>query len=232
MLQIYFGNDVVKIRTTALLAVEQFVSSGYQLQRIDPSEINQSRIIDMLGAVSLFGEKTVFLLDTPSDDADAYVLVTGVIEEMIKSENIFIVIESTLTALAKKKWQAADVKEEFTAKAVAYFDTFKMAEALTLRDKKTLWMLFAQAKRENLSAEEIAGVLWWQLKTMRLAAVTKSAEEAGMKSYPYDKAKKALRNFKAGEIEKLSRDLLQVYHDGHGGIKDIDLGLEEWVLAI
>jgi hypothetical protein len=62
--------------------------------------------------------------------------------------------------------------------------------------------------------------------------MVRTADEAGMKSYPFDKAKKSLRNFKSGELETLSRDLLRVYHDGHGGIKDIEIGLEEWVLGI
>lgn len=51
-----------------------------------------------------------------------------------------------------------------------------------------------------------------------------------MKSYPYDKAKRSLCNFKPGELETISRDLLAVYHDGHSGVKDIEVGLEEWVL--
>jgi hypothetical protein len=82
----------------------------------------------------------------------------------------------------------------------------------------------------GLSAEEIIGTLWWQLKTLRLAMLTKSAEEAGVKDFPYNKAKRALKNFKDGEIETLSLRLLNLYHDGHAGKCDIDLALEEWVL--
>ena len=38
--------------------------------------------------------------------------------------------------------------------------------------------------------------------------------------------------FKEGELEALSRSLLALYHDGHGGKKDIDLALEKWTLTI
>jgi hypothetical protein len=53
-----------------------------------------------------------------------------------------------------------------------------------------------------------------------------------MKDFPYNKAKRSLRNFKEGELEKLSQTLLAVYHDGHGGKRDIDLALEKWTLTI
>jgi len=103
---------------------------------------------------------------------------------------------------------------------------------LANKDKKSLWLLFCEAKRNGLSGEEIIGTLWWQLKSLRLAAMTNSASEAGMKDFTYNKAKRALRNFRDGELETLSHSLLLAYHDGHGGIRDIDYALEEWVLGL
>jgi len=107
-----------------------------------------------------------------------------------------------------------------------------MAEALARKDKRSLWILLCEAKRNGLSAEEIIGTLWWQLKTMRLASLTSSAEEAGVKDYPYNKAKQSLRNFKPGELGSISFRLMNLYHEGHKGKRDIDLALEEWVLTV
>jgi hypothetical protein len=75
-------------------------------------------------------------------------------------------------------------------------------------------------------------MLWWQLKTLRLAAVTDSPSEAGLKDYPYKKAKGALRHFKPGEVESLSNSLLTLYHEGHQGKADMELRLEEWALSL
>ena len=61
---------------------------------------------------------------------------------------------------------------------------------------------------------------------------TKSAEEAGQKPFVYQKAKRALSKFKSGELEKLSRELLVLYHEGHMGKGDINLTLEKWVLNV
>ena len=88
------------------------------------------------------------------------------------------------------------------------------------------------ARQAGVSAEEVIGILWWQLKTLRLAAVTKSAPEAGMKDFPYNKAKRALGNFSDGELETLSHSVLRVYHDGHAGKTDIDFALEQFVLSL
>jgi len=75
-------------------------------------------------------------------------------------------------------------------------------------------------------------MLWWQLKALRLAKQTSSASEAGMKDFPYNKAKRALAKFSEGEVEKLAQSLLEVYHDGHAGVRDMETSLEEWILRL
>ncbi len=93
-------------------------------------------------------------------------------------------------------------------------------------------MLLAEARLAGVRSEELVGILWWQLKTMRLAAVTRSAIDAGMKDFLYNKAKRALGLFKEGEVNELSRSLLELYHLSHQGKRDMDLALEEWVLKM
>ena len=232
MLELYFGNDTIAVRQKAIARFDVLVEQGFRPERVEALDLTSDKIAEIAGSVSLFGEKTVFLLESPSEAADLIDGFYKALPELAATENAVIVIEGPLLAPAKKKWQAAAVVEECTKPAAARFDSFKMAEALSLKDKKSLWVLLQEARREGLSSEEIIGTLWWQLKTLRLVLVTSSAEEAGMKSYPYDKAKRAVRNFKLGELEAISRRLLKVYHDGHGGVKDIEVGLEEWVLTI
>ena len=52
-----------------------------------------------------------------------------------------------------------------------------------------------------------------------------------MKEFPYNKAKRSLAQFSPGAVAELSQSLLELYHDGHAGLRDIDLALEEWVLS-
>ncbi len=152
---------------------------------------------------------------------------------MALSPHAFIIIEGPLLADEKRLYQK-QATEMFEAKAIARerYNVFTLAESLLKKDKKQLWLQLQEARVAGLSTEEIIGTLWWQLKSLRLAKLTKSAAEAGMKDYPYSKAKRALSVFKEDELEELSASLLAVYHDGHGGVRDIDTALETWVLSL
>lgn len=232
MLNVYYGNDMVAARKAALSAIDaSSVKSEARLTKLESSNFAPGMLADMLGAVSLFGEAELFLIDTPSENPEFYAEVVGVLSDMQESSNQFVIIEGALLAAEKKKFEKhAGVIEEFKKTADTPFNVWAMADALSSRDRKSLWVLLMDAKRAGLVAEEIIGTLWWQLKTLRLAMLTKSAHDAGMKDFPYNKAKRALVNFKEGEVVQLSQGLIRVYHDGHGGVRDIDEGLEEWVL--
>lgn len=232
MLNLYYGNDVVKARQAALKAVDVFTKENkVTVHKIESEQFSVGLLAQILGSTSLFGGGELYLIDTPSEDDDFFNAVLKVLPEMTQSSNYFILMEGTLLAPERKKFETCvSLMEEFKKTAETPFNVWAMADALASRDKKSLWVLLQDAKRAGLVAEEIIGTFWWQLKTLRLAMLTKSAIEAGMKDFPYNKAKRALSNFKEGEVESLSRGLLTVYHDGHGGVRDIDEGLEEWVL--
>ena len=181
----------------------------------------------------MFGEKVIYLIDTPSADALFYEEVSTTLEAFKDSLNVFVVIEDSLLAAQKKIFtKYADSIEEVKTQKEERYNVFALADSLSRKDKKTLWMQLQEATQRGLSAEEIIGTLWWQLKTLRLAKLTKDAHQAGMKDFTYNKAKRSLSYFKNGELEQLSTTLLSVYHDGHLGKVDINLALEKWVLTI
>lgn len=232
MLYLYYGNDTITVRARAFAAADKLAEiENARITRLEQNEFAPGMLANLLGATSLWGEQEIYILDTPSEDAVFFAEVISSAAALGESTNQFVIMEVAMLAPERKKFEKyATVLEESKRETTDRFDVFRMAEALSKRDKKSLWVLLQEAKRAGLSAEEIIGTLWWQLKTLRLAALTKSADEAGMKSYPFDKAKRALFLFKPGELESTSANLLRVYHDGHGGVRDIDEGLEEWVL--
>ena len=233
MLYVFCGNDSIGVRERAFLLVHEKEEAGARVVRIDADTYAPGLFSDLVGAVSLFGGPEVYLLDTPSVANDVYEDALAHLEAFAESAHTFIIIEGTLLAPEKKKFEKHAVSLiEVKSEAGERFNSFALADALTAKDKKSLWMLLQDAKQAGLSEEELIGTLWWQLKTLRLAALTKSAAEAGMKDWPYNKAKRSLSNFKSGEVETLARSLLAVYHDGHGGLRDIDLSLEAWTLSI
>ena len=232
MLRLYFGTDRQKVRDAATEFIDANFPPDGTLTTIDAQSFVPGQIADALGASSLFGGAEWYVIDTPASDADFAEEVKHNLKEMAESTNTFLIMEGALLAPAKKLYaKHAASSEEFTAQKSDRFNTFIMADALANKDRRQLWVLLQGAKAEGLAAEEIIGMLWWQLKALRLAEVTSSASEAGMKDFPYNKAKRSLSKFAPDEVMQLSQSLLELYHDGHGGVRDIDLALEEWVLS-
>lgn len=233
MLRIFCGNDTVKVRQGAFAFIGKQEVAGVTVTYIDADNFVPGVLADSAGASSLFGGEELFVLDTPSGKKEFDEEVKENLAALSESPNNFVVIEENLLAAPKKQYQKyAESLEEFKGERAERFNVFAMADALSRKDKKTLWLLLQEAKQTGLSEEEIIGTLWWQLKTLRLAAVTNSASEAGMKDFPYNKAKRSLSKFQAGELEKISHNLLFVYHNGHAGVRDIDISLEKWVLTL
>ncbi len=233
MLKVFCGSDTIAVRQKAFDCVHSFEKDGTAVTLIEGDGYVSGFLNDAIGASSLFGGQEVFLIDTPASNKDLNTEVSDLLEQLGSSNNLFVVIEGVILAPEKKQYATyAESLEEFKGKTLEKFNAFALADALSSRDKKSLWLLVQKAKLAGLSEEEMISILWWQIKSMRLAAVTKSAEEAGMKDFPYNKAKRSLSKFKEGELEKISHGLLTLYHQGHYGEADLDLGLEEWVLGL
>lgn len=232
MLHVFFGTDVVGVRKAA----HDFLSGqagGGASTAITAETYVPGIFADLAESSSLFGEKQLVLIDTPSELAEMKEAVWDMLPQLASSANTFVLIEGKLLAADQKKFKThAASMEEFHETKVEAFNMFGLADALANKDKKTLWILLTRAKQNGQSAEQIIGILFWQLKALRLAQVTKSAEEAGQKPFVWNKARRALVKFKEGELAAHSRELLSIYHDGHLGKRDADIALEEWVLRL
>lgn len=231
MLKVYFGSD----RHAVVEAVHEVLEKDNttESQTIDDRSFVPGTFIDLTSSVSLFEGAQTYIIDTPSSDKDFNEECLAALADMAASNNNFFIMEGALLAPQKKKFlKHTETLEEFTADKAERFNTFAMAEALARRDKKTLWTLLQEARLVGLREEEMIGILWWQLKAIRLASSTSSSSEAGMKDYPYKKAKQALSNFPNDDVITLSHSLLDLYHKSHKGVKQIDTSFEEWVLTV
>jgi hypothetical protein len=123
-------------------------------------------------------------------------------------------------------------KKEALALKGEKIDFFEFADALGRKDKKSLWVLFQDALEEQVPAEEIHGIFFWQVKSMLLAQKCKSPIDANMKPYPFQKAREYSRNYKDGELEKISFKLVSMYHEAHRGNEDFHIALESFILSL
>jgi DNA polymerase III delta subunit len=112
------------------------------------------------------------------------------------------------------------------------FNIFSLTDAIGARKKREAWLLYHKALASGMVPEEIFYKVVWQVKTLLLASRTCTASEADMKEYPYSKAKGFLKNFKEGELEKLSEDLVKGYHKVRRGEEETETFLEKTLLSL
>ena len=112
------------------------------------------------------------------------------------------------------------------------FNIFILTDAFGARDKKRAWIVFQQALGAGLSAEEVFFKIIWQVKSMLIASRTRSVSETDMKPFPYSKAKSFLKNFKSGELEKLSENLVTGYYQARRGEGEIETLVEKMLLKL
>lgn len=112
------------------------------------------------------------------------------------------------------------------------FNIWSFTDALGARDKKRAWLLYRKALAAGFVPEEVFYKAVWQVKTMLLAKRCSSAAEAGLKPFPYSKAKGFLRNWKEGELEKFSERLVMSYHEARRGEGEIETSLEKAILCL
>ncbi|MDP3875316.1 MAG: hypothetical protein Q8Q22_02240 [bacterium] len=112
------------------------------------------------------------------------------------------------------------------------FNIFALTDALGARQRKEAWILYQKALSLGLSAEEIFFKIVWQVKSMLIASKTKNVGETDMKMFPYSKAKSFLKNFKSGELEKLSESLAIGYHRARRGEAEIETLVEKLLLSL
>ena len=172
------------------------------------------------------------------ENSEAKDTVQDSLKDIAASDNVFVMLEGeldkkTLTKLEKHAYKV----QEFTSRLnldgkKEVFNNFALTDALGKRDKKNLWVLYQKALMNGSVPEELHGILFWQVKSMLLAVGSKSAEEAGLKPFVYNKAKGFARNYTHDELITLSRDLVTLYHDARRGIGDFGVRLEQWVLRV
>lgn len=188
-----------------------------------------------LGQQGMFAPQVALILDRALESAEGKELIIEQAETLIDADALVIDIETKVDAITKKKL-AKGIKievfggEEATADEPLPPNVFALTDAFAAGDRKGAWVTYRTLINAGAQPEEIHGALGWAVRGMVLAGKTKSATEAGMKDYPYKKAKGAVARIGLPQAEQLSRDLVALIHDSRKGQGDLEDLLEVFLL--
>lgn len=247
MIYFYYGTDIESSRKKAKITIDSLLAKkpDATLVKIGDEDITLERVNDLISGQALFSNKyIVFLYKTFENKNNKEILIKN-LKEINKSENIFIFVEEKIdkTTFGKieknsekiqefTKPEKSLTKKELLAQKGEKIDFFEFADALGKRDKRQLWVLYQDALREQVPAEEVHGIFFWQIKSMLFASKCKTPSEAGMKDYPFKKAREYSRNYNGGELEEKADKLVSMYHEAHRGDTDFFVALEKFILEL
>ncbi len=247
MIYFYYGTDAESARKKAQVTIDSLLvkKPDATLIRMGEEDISENKIQELVGGQALFAQKYIVYFNNTFDNKENKEVVLKNIKDIAKSENIFIFAEGKMDKVGFTKIEkVAEKVQEFTkaektlnkkeklALRGEKIDFFEFTEALGKRDKKGLWVLYQDALAEQVPAEEVHGIFFWEIKSMLLAKKSKTAAEAGMNPYPFQKVKEHLRNYKDGELENISSNLVSMYHEAHRGNIDFYIALEKFILEL
>lgn len=238
MLYLLYGTDRDKAREKAheLIASLQKKKPEAEVFRLDSDNWNGAKLDEFIGGQGLFERKFIVFANQLFGNDEVKKIILQKLPAIRQSENIFIFLESKIEKAGlleiSKVAEKVQVFEKKDGAKAESFNIFSLADALGARDRKSLWVLYQKALRRNASAEEVSGILFWQVKSIMLAQRTTSASEAGVSQFVFQKSKRYSRNFSLDEITATASKLITLYHNAHRGLVDFETGLERFTLCL
>jgi DNA polymerase III delta subunit len=228
MIYLLYGTDTDKARGKLNDLVGSLLKKKPDAShlKITDESFDPAQLEELIGSMGLFSSKAIIEVVNAFRNKDAKEIVLKKLKEIKESENIFVFLEGELdkATLAKFEKNSEKIQEFQSHSAEAPRDTkfniFSLTEAFGKRDKKQLWVLYTKAKMKDVADEEIHGILFWQLKAILQASAAKSAGEAGLNPFVYQKSLGFSKNFKPEELRATSSKLVSLYHDARRGIHD------------
>lgn len=205
MLYVFHGTDAATAGNKARALVDSLRKKrpDAAYEKMDGDNWNLSAVEGHLGGQGLFSNKYIVLVDRVTENKEAKDELPGLIPAMQESPNIFILSEGKLNAELKRAVEkSAEKIVECELKKEEPKESFNV---FALAD--------AVAKKDTVRA--------WMLYRKAVESGSEPEQTIGMLFW---KAKTI------GD-RKLAKELVTLYHDGHRGLVDLELGIERLILS-
>ncbi len=190
---------------------EKLITTLNARERLDVRTLTVDELMALASTDSLFGGARSFVVEGLLADPELGADVLDVAEAFVTSPHEFIFEEEKLLKKPTDKLTKAGVTIEVfeSAKKAEAINVFALADAMAARDRKRLWLLLHKALGSGVAPENVAGILAWKARDMV-----------------------AKRQGNVGELKKMSRRLVTMYHDSHRGGGELGLMLEHFALTL
>ena len=185
---------------------------GTAAQELRWEDITAEELASLASTASLLGDAETFVL-TGAIAGERGEEFLDLAKGLAQSPHTFIFEEEKLLKKPTDALAKAGVKPEIheAKKKAESFNMFGLAQTFGTRDKKKIWIGLQKAARVDAAPEAVAGMLHWKVRDM-----------LGKGSSAYTKE----------ELNKISRDLVALYHDSHRGAGELELLLERFALTL
>lgn len=238
MIRIFWGEDTAAARRALGRAVHDEKKSrpSAVIFRFDDLNFDPAAAREALSAISMFGDGNIVIFDGVTEHPEGS-LASKLVLEYRGSNNVILCRERAVEKETIEKLKTHALIQEFPLKTVKkeeHPNNFAIADALARRDRRGAWVEFERAMRRGVPAEEIHGIIFWQVKTLYISA-TQTKEEAaraGVKDYSWKKGAQNAKNFLISDLERLLELLKDMYHRSHRGELDLSIAIEKLLLTI
>ncbi len=241
MLNYFWGDNEIEARRAARVAVASARTSSPEALFIELAGENilLEQLQEVFYSQPLLGGATIVFLDQVFGGSDLNNFVADNLPTLISSPNQFIFFEGKTgavlaKAIAKAGGEAKEFKLPVTNKQMdpATAKLFAVADAFGNRDRKRAWLLYHDARRDEIPAEEAFWKFAWKIKTLLMVETAKVGDVLPLKPYPLAQARGQVKKYKSGELARLSSRLIHLYHDARRGLTDFDFALERLILEL
>ena len=247
MIYLLYGTDTHKSRTKLheMLEILSKKRPNSEIFKITSENWSEDKLLELFSSKGLFDQKYIVVLDNLFEKKEIKEFILEHMDEMKLSEHPFLILDGKVDTVSLKKIEKTAQKIQEFEKSENYPPShgyggvkkeynaiFKITDGLLLKDKKKLWIDYTDLISQGVVAEEIHGLLFWQVKNMILAERSDSQNETGLTPFQYKNALTGSRKYKDSELVKMSGDLVEMTSRVRAGEGDLNIMLEKWILCL
>ncbi len=233
MLYMAVGTDFTqrKTYTQSVLEKMQAKRPDAQMVILDSDSFSPNTCEQFLSSVGLFDEKSIIVINSVCETKEHKEYLLSHLQDMINSDNAFVLSENKLTPTEIKKIKDIGVNISMFAENTkpSFSNIFVMGDLLLQKNKQKLLLDLYTNTNNGTSIEEIVGVLLWQLKSLLLCQQYSEAE-SGLKNYVYKKCKQC--SWSPEETMEVYKKIINHYHQSRLGGLDLFTRIELSIMEL